>query len=73
MCWVIWLSNNDVVFSKTTTNSFSQVIFKGTYWIRLWSQLSKEKEGRQLKEGCLLLEVHARSLRKTLVETSKED
>jgi len=57
LCWAIWLSRNDVVFSKTTTNSFSQLIFRGTYWIRLWSQLSKEKEGRQMKEACHLLEV----------------
>jgi hypothetical protein len=43
--------------AKQQLISFLQVFFRGAYWIRYWSQLSKEKERMQMKEGCLLLEV----------------
>ena len=39
--WAIWLSRNDVVFNRNTTNSFMQVIFKG--WIKSWLLLLKKK------------------------------
>jgi hypothetical protein len=56
MCWAIWLNRNDVVFQREVTNSFLQVIFRGTFWIRQWLLLSKEEEGRLMKEGCKHLE-----------------
>jgi hypothetical protein len=55
-CWVLWLNRNDAVFQKSVTNSPLQVIFRGTFWIRHWSLLSKEEERRSLKEGCKCLE-----------------
>ena len=56
LCWAIWLSRNDVVFQKTIPNSYLQVIFRGTYWARCWSELSKEEEKDFLKNNCRLLE-----------------
>jgi hypothetical protein len=56
MCWAIWLNRNDAVFQRKVTNPYLQVIFRGTYWIRQWFLLSKEEEGRLMKEGCKRLE-----------------
>ncbi|KAG0534702.1 hypothetical protein BDA96_04G302200 [Sorghum bicolor] len=36
--------------------SDSNVIFRGTFWIRHWSLLSKEEERRNLNYGCRYLE-----------------
>ena len=44
------MSRNDAVFSRATTNSFMQVIFRGSYWIRS-EQLFKEEERDVLKMG----------------------
>lgn len=56
MCWAIWLIRNDAVFQKKVTNSYLEVIFKGTYWIRQWFLLSTEEEGRLMKECCKRLQ-----------------
>ena len=56
ICWVLWLNKNDVVFQNLMANSYLQVIFRGTFWIRQWSLLSKEEEGKMMKQGCSLLE-----------------
>jgi len=56
ICWVLWLNRNDAVFQNLVTNSYLQVLFRGTFWIRQWSKLSKEEEGRNLKDGCRRLE-----------------
>jgi len=45
-----------VVFQKTIPNSYLQVIFRGTYWARCWSQLSKEEEKLSLKKRACSLE-----------------
>jgi len=37
-------------------NSYLQIIFRETFWIRQWSLLSKEEEGKMMKQGCSLLE-----------------
>lgn len=55
--WAIWLNRNEVVFQRANTKSFLQVIFRGTYWTRCWSLLSKEEEKVALKEKCRRLEV----------------
>lgn len=39
MCWAIWLYLNEIVFDRANTLSSIQVIFRGTYWIGLWSLL----------------------------------
>jgi hypothetical protein len=57
LCWAIWLNRNDVVFNNAGSNSFMQVIFRTTHWIRTWSQLHKSEEARdRLKKGCQFLE-----------------
>lgn len=57
ICWALWLSRNDVVFLRSKPNSFLQVLFRGTYWIKSWSILSKEEERSSLKKGCQKLEI----------------
>jgi hypothetical protein len=58
-CWALWLSRNEVVFQKSKSRSFLQVMFRGTFWIRSWSILSREEGRNALKEGCLWLETIA--------------
>lgn len=52
MCWAIWLCRNDVVFNWKLPNSYMQVIFRGTHWTRLWSQVTKEEEKNLLRSNC---------------------
>ena len=56
ICWALWLCRNEVVFQKRYPNSFLQVIFRGTYWARLWSQLSEEETMKALMNLCQRLE-----------------
>jgi hypothetical protein len=56
ICWVLWLNRNDAVFQRIVANSLLQVIFRGAFWIRQWSLLSKEEERGALKEGYRRLE-----------------
>jgi hypothetical protein len=56
-CWAIWNSQNDVIFKNSITNSPLQVIFRGIFWIRCWSILSKEEEKTILKESCQQLKI----------------
>lgn len=59
VCWALWLSRNDVVFNRSKSNSCLQVIFRGSFWIRSWSILSKEEEKEILIEGSRRLELAA--------------
>ena len=34
LCWTLWLSRNDMVFDKSPSISYMQVIFRATYWLR---------------------------------------
>uniref|UniRef100_A0A0D9X511 Reverse transcriptase zinc-binding domain-containing protein n=1 Tax=Leersia perrieri TaxID=77586 RepID=A0A0D9X511_9ORYZ len=34
MCWALWLSTNDVMFDKVSLESYLQMFFKATYWLR---------------------------------------
>ena len=45
-----------MVFNKAKSHTYLQVIFRGAYWIRQWSLLSKEEEREALNEGCRRLE-----------------
>jgi hypothetical protein len=58
MCWVIWLTRNEVVFDKITVPSYLQVIFRGTYWIRFWSLLQREEDSQTMKMGCRQIETN---------------
>jgi hypothetical protein len=40
-----------MVFQKSQNKSILQVMFRGTFWIRSWSILSKEDGRSILKEG----------------------
>ena len=51
-CWAIWFTRNDAVFSKTMPNSYLHVLFRGMFWARHWSLLSKEKAEDYLKKSC---------------------
>jgi hypothetical protein len=57
--WALWLSRNEVVFQRSKPLSFLQVMFKGIYWIRSWSILSKEEDKLVLTVGCHQLEIAA--------------
>jgi len=60
MCWVIWLSRNDVVFNKREPKTFLQVLFRGTHWLRHWAQLQhREEQKESLIQTCRLLEMLA--------------
>jgi hypothetical protein len=56
ICWALWISRNDFVFQKSRYKSILQVIFRGTFWIRTWSVLSKHEGRTILKDGCHALE-----------------
>ena len=56
LSWALWLTRNDATFNRSFPNSCLQVIFRGTYWTRFWSHLSKEEEKNLIKKQCLHLE-----------------
>jgi hypothetical protein len=62
ICWVVWISRNDLFFQKSQYMFILQVIFRGTFWIRSWSVLSKQEGRTILKDGCRALEVAALEL-----------
>jgi hypothetical protein len=57
VCWAIWLSRNDVVFQRSIPNLWLQVIFRGAFWIRSWSILTKEEKKSSLLLGSRSLEM----------------
>ena len=60
--WVLWLCRNDRVFDKSPSISYMQVIFRATYWLRLWAQLQKCEEDREF------LSVACRNLESTVMQ-----
>ena len=56
VCWAIWLSRNDMVFDKTPSKSYMQVLFRATHWFRFWAKLQKCEEDEELivKACCTL-------------------
>lgn len=58
-CWALWISRNEIVFQRSKSKSILQVIFRGMFWTRRWSILSKEEGRIILKGGCRLLETMA--------------
>jgi hypothetical protein len=59
ICWVIWLTRNNIIFDKAAAPSYLQVIFRGTYWIRSWSLLQKEEDRQKMLMGCRIIETTA--------------
>jgi hypothetical protein len=56
-CWAIWLSRNDDVFDKTPIKSFLQELYRGTYWLHLWSQLERnDQDNEMIHLSCRKLE-----------------
>jgi hypothetical protein len=48
---------NDLVFDNSPMKTYMQVLYRGTYWLRLWSQLQKhEDRARQVVDACRALE-----------------
>ena len=47
VCWAIWLSRNDVVFDKSSTKTYLQVLYRGTHWLRFWAQLQRCDEDKE--------------------------
>jgi hypothetical protein len=59
-CWTIWLSKNDVVFDKTLIKSLMQVLYRGTHWLYLWSQLENDDQDKvKIPMACRKLETVA--------------
>jgi hypothetical protein len=46
LCWAIWRCRNDVIFNELKTNSIMQVIFRGAYWLRSWSQFRRDEQAK---------------------------
>jgi hypothetical protein len=58
LCWAIWRCWNDVVFNKTKYTSFMQALFRGTYWMRFWSQLQCDDDTKEMfRKASSMLEV----------------
>jgi hypothetical protein len=56
LCWAMWLNRNDMIFNNAKPNTFMQLIFRATFWIRAWSQLDKSEQAKEtFKKGCRLL------------------
>ena len=55
---VIWLSRNDVVFDKSPTKTYLQLLYRGTHWLRLWVQLQRRDEDKEaIQKVCQTIEV----------------
>ena len=37
LCWAIWLSRNDIVFDRSPSKTYMQVLYRGTHWLMLWT------------------------------------
>jgi hypothetical protein len=61
VCWSLWLTRNDVVFQRTTSKSFLQVVFRAAHWIRSRGILSKEEAKVQLRDVARRMEVQVLS------------
>jgi hypothetical protein len=60
LCWAIWRCRSDMIFNKTKYNSFLQALFRGTYWLRFWSQLQLDDNTKEMfRKASSMLEVTA--------------
>ena len=58
LCWTIWLSRNDMVFDRSSTKIYMQVLHRGTHWLWFWARLQRCDEAKEeLQEACRTMEV----------------
>jgi hypothetical protein len=56
--WALWTSRNDMVFDNSLMKTYMQVLYRGTYWLRLWVRLQKHEElAKQIVDACKALEL----------------
>jgi hypothetical protein len=60
--WAIWNCRNDVVFNKTSSPNFMQVIYRATYWIHMWSYLLPVDQREHMDFGCTRLMAVVRAI-----------
>jgi hypothetical protein len=57
LCWALWTSRNDIVFDNSLIQTYMQVMYQGTYWLRLWAQLQwHEGLAKQIVDVCGCME-----------------
>jgi hypothetical protein len=56
MLWAVWFSQNDIVFNKTPTPFYMQVIYRGTHWTQTWALFQKKKDQPLLLNACRAVE-----------------
>ena len=59
LLWAVWLSRNDIVFQKTQKQTVLQILFRATYFTRMWAILQKEEDRKTVIDACRALEVTA--------------
>jgi hypothetical protein len=57
MFWSIWLCRNDAAFNFKPILSILHVIFRGTYWLRLWRLLQKQEAHKEILVLCQALKM----------------
>lgn len=55
VCWAIWLTRNDWVFSNILVKSPLQVAYKSLSFVQRWCILLKEDDQVTMKRWCELL------------------
>jgi hypothetical protein len=57
-CWTIWPSRNDMIFDKFYIKTFMHVLFRGTHWLRFWTQMEWHDQDKvAIMEACRLMEI----------------
>jgi hypothetical protein len=60
LCWAIWLTINDIAFNMWTPNTFLQVLFRGTQWLKSWALLQRLDDYKEcMLKACKALESRA--------------
>ena len=50
--WAIWNCRNDIVFNRSQTPHFLQVVLRATHWIQQWSLLLPVAQQDHMDSGC---------------------
>ena len=59
LLWAIWNCRNDLVFNRTSSTHFLQVLFRATALIRTWSLLTPTEARERLVTGSVRWETVA--------------